>query len=114
MAAAAVFSGVDRQLQVHPLRVEAEVQLDDHVQFFLSTFGDGRQAFVFAVNPFGVQMDGAMVEGVLATGGGFGGLHVTGGGARPESGGHRGRERRTDGGSVALRPFFLDGTSVVE
>ncbi len=141
--AAAVFSGVDRQLQVQPPRIEAEVQIDgqldeavwaqaarltgfsryapvdggpadratevlvwyspsalhfgvraqaapggvqatladrdridadDHVQFFLSTFGDGRQAFVFAVNPFGVQMDGAMVEGVRSAGGGFGGL----------------------------------------
>ena len=141
--AAAVFSGVDRQLQVQPPRIEAEVQVDgqldeaawaqaarltgfsryapvdggpadrttevlvwyspsalhfgvraqaapggvqatladrdridadDHVQFFLSTFGDGRQAFVFAVNPFGVQMDGAMVEGVRSGGGGFGGL----------------------------------------
>ena len=141
--AAAVFSGVDRQLQVHPPRIEAEVQIDgqldeavwaqaarltgfsryapvdggpadratevlvwyspsalhfgvraqaapggvqatladrdridadDHVQFFLSTFGDGRQAFVFAVNPFGVQMDGAMVEGARTTGIGFGGL----------------------------------------
>ena len=141
--AAAVFSGVDRQLRVQPPRIEAEVQVDgqldeaawaqaarltgfsryapvdggpadrvtevlvwyspsalhfgvraqaapggvqatladrdridadDHVQFFLSTFGDGRQAFVFAVNPFGVQMDGAMVEGVRSGGGGFGGL----------------------------------------
>jgi Domain of unknown function (DUF5916) len=140
---AAVFSGVDRQLQVRPPRVETEVEIDgvldepawqqaarltgfsryapvdggpagratevfvwysptalhfgvraqagadgvqatladrdridadDHVQFFLSTFGDGRQAFVFAVNPFGVQMDGAVVEGVKSTGGGFGGL----------------------------------------
>ena len=42
-------------------------------QFFLSTFSDGRQAFVFAVNPFGVQMDGALVEGVRNSGGGFGG-----------------------------------------
>ncbi len=143
VSAAAVFSGVDRQLQVRPPRVEAEVEIDgvldepvwqqaahlsgfsryapvdggaadrttevfvwyspsalhfgvraqaatgdvqatladrdkidadDHVQFFLSTFGDGRQAFVFAVNPYGVQMDGAMVEGVRAGGGGFGGL----------------------------------------
>jgi hypothetical protein len=50
------------------------IDADDHVQFFLSTFGDGRQAFVFAVNPFGVQMDGAIVEGVRNSGGGFGGL----------------------------------------
>ena len=50
------------------------IDADDHVQFFLSTFADGRQAFVFAVNPFGVQMDGAIVEGVRSGGGGFGGL----------------------------------------
>ena len=50
------------------------IDADDHVQFFLSTFGDGRQAFVFAVNAFGVQMDGALVEGVRNSGGGFGGL----------------------------------------
>lgn len=51
------------------------IDADDHVQFFLSTFADGRQAFVFAVNPFGVQMDGSLVEG-LRGGGGFGGLGV--------------------------------------
>lgn len=142
-AVAATFSGLDRQLQVQPPRVDAEIQVDgvldepvwqqaarltgfsryapvdggpadrvtevlvwyspsalhfgvraqaaadgvqatladrdriendDHVQFFLSTFGDGRQAFVFAVNPYGVQMDGAMVEGTRSGGGGFGGL----------------------------------------
>ncbi len=51
------------------------IDADDHVQFFLSTFADGRQAFVFAVNPFGVQMDGSLVEG-LKSSGGFGGLAV--------------------------------------
>ncbi len=51
------------------------IDADDHVQFFLSTFNDGRQAFVFAVNPLGVQMDGSLVEG-LRSGGGFGGLAV--------------------------------------
>ena len=35
---------------------------DDHVQILLSTFNDGRQATVFAVNPYGVQSDGALVE----------------------------------------------------
>lgn len=50
------------------------IDADDHVQFFLSTFGDGRQAFVFAVNPFGVQMDGSLVEGARITGGGFAGI----------------------------------------
>ncbi|HEU4699165.1 MAG TPA: DUF5916 domain-containing protein [Gemmatimonadales bacterium] len=35
---------------------------DDGVQLYLGTFNDGRQATVFGVNPFGVQMDGALVE----------------------------------------------------
>ena len=35
---------------------------DDYVQILLGTFDDGRQATVFAVNPFGVQSDGALVE----------------------------------------------------
>ncbi|MEZ5420533.1 MAG: DUF5916 domain-containing protein [Vicinamibacterales bacterium] len=51
------------------------IDADDHVQFFLSTFADGRQAFVFAVNPLGVQMDGSLVEG-LRSSGGFGGLAI--------------------------------------
>src|SRR5918995_888788 len=45
---------------------------DDHVQILLSTFGDGRQATVFAVNPLGVQSDGALVEtGAVRSGNGF-------------------------------------------
>lgn len=39
---------------------------DDHVQIYLSTFHDGRQALVFAVNPLGVQADGTLVEGGTA------------------------------------------------
>jgi len=35
---------------------------DDNVQIFLSTFNDGRQAMVFAVNPLGIQADGALNE----------------------------------------------------
>jgi uncharacterized protein DUF5916 len=35
---------------------------DDNVQIYLSTFNDGRQAMVFAVNPLGVQADGALNE----------------------------------------------------
>src|SRR5205823_1453259 len=33
------------------------------IQIFLNTFNDNRRALVFAVNPFGVQSDGALVEG---------------------------------------------------
>ncbi len=35
---------------------------DDNVQMYLSTFNDGRQATFFAVNPLGVQADGALNE----------------------------------------------------
>jgi len=36
---------------------------DDYIEIQLGTFNDSRTAFVFAVNPFGVQADGALVEG---------------------------------------------------
>ncbi len=36
---------------------------DDYVQFLVGTFGDGRQATVFGVNPLGIQLDGTLVEG---------------------------------------------------
>lgn len=35
---------------------------DDQIQFLIGTFNDGRQASMFAVNPFGVQADGSLVE----------------------------------------------------
>ena len=45
---------------------------DDFVQILLGTMGDGRQATVFAVNPLGVQSDGALVEtGSVRGGNGF-------------------------------------------
>jgi hypothetical protein len=44
-----------------------KIQSDDHVQILLSTFNDRRQAFVFAVNPLGVQADGSITEGQAAT-----------------------------------------------
>jgi hypothetical protein len=39
------------------------IQSDDYIEIQLGTFNDGRQAFVFAVNPLGVQADGALSEG---------------------------------------------------
>lgn len=36
---------------------------DDNIQFILDTFNDNRRAFVFAVNPLGVQADGVRSEG---------------------------------------------------
>jgi hypothetical protein len=47
------------------------ISADDHVQILLSTFNDGRQATVFAVNPYGVQSDGALVETGSSSGNGF-------------------------------------------
>ena len=50
---------------------------DDHVQLFLGTFNDGRQATVFAVNPLGVQGDGTMSEGTGSRGGGSFGANAS-------------------------------------
>ncbi|CAN5828292.1 hypothetical protein BH18ACI5_BH18ACI5_11060 [soil metagenome] len=50
------------------------IDRDDSVQIYLGTFNDGRQATVFGVNPLGVQMDGAVVEGTNRNSGSFGGL----------------------------------------
>ncbi len=47
------------------------INSDDHIQILLGTFNDSRQATVFAVNPFGVQSDGALVETGSVTGNGF-------------------------------------------
>jgi hypothetical protein len=47
------------------------IAADDHVQILLSTFNDGRQATVFAVNPLGVQSDGVLVETGSTSGNGF-------------------------------------------
>jgi hypothetical protein len=39
-----------------------KISADDNVQILLGTFHDHRQAYVFGVNPLGVQMDGTIVE----------------------------------------------------
>jgi len=44
---------------------------DDYIQILLGTFNDGRQAFMFSVNPLGVQGDGVLVERGVTGGGGF-------------------------------------------
>ena len=47
-----------------------KISADDNVQILLGTYHDQRQAYVFAVNPLGVQMDGTIVEtGQNITGG---------------------------------------------
>ncbi|HEX9107462.1 MAG TPA: DUF5916 domain-containing protein, partial [Longimicrobiales bacterium] len=47
------------------------ISADDNVQVLLGTFHDRRQAYVFAVNPLGVQMDGTIVEAGTDRAGGW-------------------------------------------
>ena len=46
---------------------------DDRVVIYLDTFDDRRRAYLFGVNPLGVQLDGVLTEGSGNAGGGFGG-----------------------------------------
>jgi hypothetical protein len=48
-----------------------KIAADDNVQLLIGTFHDRRQALVFGVNPFGVQMDGTIVESGQSLGGGW-------------------------------------------
>ena len=52
---------------------------EDHVQILLDTNNDRRLAYLFGVNPLGVQQDGTRSA---AFGGGAGGFSATGGGTR--------------------------------
>jgi hypothetical protein len=62
----ALYVGVkafERHAAVHATLADRDrISADDNVQILLGTFHDKRQAYVFAVNPFGVQMDGTIVE----------------------------------------------------
>lgn len=51
------------------------IETDDYVQILLDTYNDHRRAFVFGVNPLGVQADGIQSEGTFgaAAGPGAGG-----------------------------------------
>jgi len=40
-----------------------KISADDNVEIHIDTFHEGRRAFVFIVNPFGVQADGTKNEG---------------------------------------------------
>lgn len=53
------------------------ISSDDYVQILLDTFHDHRNAFLFGVNPLGVQQDGTRSDDF---GGGAGGSSATGGG----------------------------------
>lgn len=44
------------------------ISLDDSVRIFLDTFNDRRRAFIFGVNPLGVQEDGVQTEGSFNAG----------------------------------------------
>ncbi|MDO8834471.1 MAG: DUF5916 domain-containing protein, partial [Vicinamibacterales bacterium] len=45
---------------------------DDSIRIFLDTFNDRRRAFIFGVNPLGVQEDGVQTEGAFNAGRMFG------------------------------------------
>lgn len=51
---------------------------EDHIQILLDTYNDSRIAFLFSVNPLGVQADGTRSD---QSGGGAGGRSATGGGS---------------------------------
>jgi len=78
------------------------IQNDDHVQFILDTFNDRRQAFVFAVNPLGVQSDGIRTEG-----GGGGGRGGRGGGGGGGGGGMGGGFSRANLGNADLNQDMI-------
>ena len=67
---------------------------DDYVQILLDTYNDRRNAFVFGVNPLGVQQDGTRSD---QSGGGAGGRSATGGGMR---------DMNPMDGNVDLNPDF--------
>ncbi len=50
-----------------------EIASEDRVTLLLDTFNDARRAFLFAVNPLGVQQDGVRSEGSATAGNPFGG-----------------------------------------
>ena len=70
----AVYFGI-RAFELHgaahaTLADRDKISADDNIQILIGTFHDHRQAYVFGVNPLGVQMDGTIVEqGQVLTGG---------------------------------------------
>ncbi|MFI5234231.1 MAG: DUF5916 domain-containing protein [Gemmatimonadales bacterium] len=79
----AIYFGVrayERHGQVHATLANRDnIFSDDNIQIYLSTFHDGRQATLFAVNPLGVQADGVLVESGRSNGNSVFGNPVTGG-----------------------------------
>lgn len=77
-ASDAIWFGI-RAFEPHPGTVRAtladrdNIDGDDNVQILLDTYADHRRAFLFAVNPLGVQEDGVRSEGQDAGAAGGGG-----------------------------------------
>src|SRR6478672_3674731 len=76
-SATAIYFGIrafEAHGQVHATLADRDrIDSDDNVQILLGTFDDGRQASMFAVNPFGVQSDGTITESNQSRTTGFGG-----------------------------------------
>ena len=78
----AIYFGI-RAREVHGDLVHAthadrdNIDADDYVQILLDTYNDRRRAFLFGVNPFGVQQDGIRSD---SYGGGAGGFYSGGAG----------------------------------
>jgi len=67
-SATAIYFGV-RAFETHgavhaSLADRDKIATDDNVQILIDTFNDHRQALVFGANPFGVQADGTLSEGM--------------------------------------------------
>ena len=61
------------RLVVSQSRRDADLRDSDSVQILLDTFNDGRNAFVFGTNPFGIEYDAQVMGEGQTGGGGFGG-----------------------------------------
>jgi hypothetical protein len=84
----AIYFGI-RAREVHGDLVHAthadrdNIGADDYVQILLDTYNDRRRAFLFGVNPFGIQQDGVRSDayaggagGTYGGGGGFGSMNI--------------------------------------
>jgi hypothetical protein len=70
----AIYFGIrarERHGPVHATLADRDrIDGEDFVQILLDTFHDGRHAFVFGVNPVGIQSDGIRSEGAINAGNG--------------------------------------------
>ncbi len=84
----AIFFGITAQVG-NPGSIRAtladrdKIDNDDRVLLFLDTFNDQRRAYVFGVNPYGIQTDGVRSEGGGGGGPGGGGGGGGGGSVNP-------------------------------